>query len=230
LECTTTDGRRLTSGFREGPLFSDGHLLQRTLGFAASIEEMQTIVVKQRPFRPVVFRNVSLRLGHKTNVQVSAEDRGLKGSVRTYYVNRSLADFPSAEDLSTPEAAYATINRIDQDDPSAWQKVSTAALAARMARAGNRRAAAVDAEWANVLPNARIRQVIVWDDARAAVVAELPQTLSSKKIVAPMDVRLLQRENGRWLNAGNNRFYTFEEAKAQFVASLPEAEGASVRQ
>jgi hypothetical protein len=56
------------------------------------------------------------------------------------------------------------------------------------------------------------------------VIAELPQALSSKKIVAPLDVRFLEWENGRWLNAGNDRFYTLEEARARFVASLPQVE------
>ena len=218
LECTTTDGRHLASRFREGPLFSDGHLLQRTLGFAASMEEMQTIAIKQRPFHHVVFRNVSLRLGQKTNVQVSTEGGALKGSVRTYYVNRSVADFPSAEDLSTPEAAYATINRIARDDPSAWQKVSIASLAERLAQESRQRKATADPEWAKVLLQARIRDVIVWKDEQAAVIAELPQGLSGKQIVASIDVRHFQRERGRWLNAGNNRFVTVEEAEVDFMA------------
>jgi hypothetical protein len=152
-----------------------------------------------------------------------------KGAVRVYEVNRSVADFPSTEDFSTPEAAYAAINRIPTNDRSAWQKVSIAALAERFAREGNTRKTRADPEWAKVLANARILQVMVWNNARAAVVAELPQAPASKKIVAPIDVRSLELVNGRWLNAGDNRFYTLEEAKAQFVASLPEAKGSSVR-
>ncbi len=145
-------------------------------------------------------------------------------ALRTYEVNRRVVDFPRAEDFSTPEAAYATINRIDRDDPSAWQKVSVAALAERFAREGGPRQTTGDPEWANVLRYARIIEVMVWDNTRAAVMAQLPQGLSSQKIVAPIDVRYLERENGRWLNGDNDRFWTVEEAKAEFLARLGGAE------
>jgi len=133
-------------------------------------------------------------------------------------VNRSVAEYASREDLSTPEAAYATINRMAQDDPSAWQKVSIASLAERLAQESRRRQTTADPEWAKVLLNARIRDVIVWKDTQAAVIAELPQGFSSRQIVASVDVRYFQRENGRWLNAGNNRFLTVEQAEADFIA------------
>jgi hypothetical protein len=223
-ECTTTDGRHLPGHFRGGPLFPDGRLWQHTFGFAAPLEDIQTIVIQQRPFHHIVFQNVSLHAGQKTRVQVSATGTALNGSVRIVYINLSVARFPAGEDLSTPEAAYATINRMPRNDLAAWQKVSTAALAERMARAGVRGETVVDAEWANVLANVRIIEALVWNDTRAAVVAELPQALSRKKIVAPLDVRFLEWENGRWLNAGNDRFYTLEEARARFVASLPQVE------
>jgi beta-lactamase regulating signal transducer with metallopeptidase domain len=145
-------------------------------------------------------------------------------ALRTYEVNRSVADFPRAEDFSTPEAAYAAINRIDRDDPSAWQKVSIAALAEQFARQKGPGRTTADSEWARVLHYARIIEVMVWDSARAAVMAQLPQGMSSRKIVAPIDVRYLERENGRWLNSGNDRFWTVEEAKATFLARLAGAE------
>jgi hypothetical protein len=135
-----------------------------------------------------------------------------------------VAEFPWAEDLSTPEAAYVTVNRMAWDDPSAWQKVSIAALAERLARESRQRRTTADPEWARVLLHARIRDVIVWRDTQAAVVAELPQGFSSKKIGASVDVRYLQREDGRWLNAGNNRFVTVEEAEADFMARFDESE------
>jgi beta-lactamase regulating signal transducer with metallopeptidase domain len=150
-------------------------------------------------------------------------------ALRTYEVNRSVVEFPRVEDFATPEAAYATINRIDRGDPSAWQKVSVAALAERFARESGGRKTAADPEWATVLSDARILQVMVWNNTRAAVVARLPQGLSSQKIVAPIDVRYLELENGRWLNTGNDRFWTVEEARAKFAASWPEAPDGSAR-
>lgn len=135
----------------------------------------------------------------------------------TYEVNRSVADFAPGEDFSRPEAAYATINRMDRDDPSAWKKVSVARLAARFSQDGSRRASAPDPEWAQVLAHARIREVLVWNMTRAAVIAELPQDLAGKKIIDPFDVRFLQLENGRWLNTGNGRFASIEAAKTHFM-------------
>jgi hypothetical protein len=157
-------------------------------------------------------------LGIAVTFPARTQAGGPEGALRTYEVNRRVADFPSTEDFSTPEAAYATINRIDRNDPSAWQKASVAALAESFAREGNTRKTRADPEWAKVLANARILQVMIWNNARAAVLAELPQALASKKIVAPIDVRSLELENGRWLNAGNDRVRTVEEAKARFLA------------
>ncbi len=128
-----------------------------------------------------------------------------------------MADFPAGEDFSTPEAAYATINRMDRDDPSAWKKVSVARSADSFRRRRPIARGAVDPEWAKVLANARIREVLVWNMTKAAVIAELPQELSGKKIVEPIDVRFLQLENGRWLNTGNGGFKSVEEAKTHFM-------------
>jgi prepilin-type processing-associated H-X9-DG protein len=165
----------------------------------------------------------------KLGIVISVPAAGPQGTVQMYEVNRVVADFPPTEDMSTPEAAYATINRIDRNDPSAWQKVSIAALAERFAREGSNRRTAVDPEWVKVLLQARIREVVIWNLTRAAVIAELPQGLSGKKVVQPIDVRSLQLENGRWLNTGNDRYASIEQAKAAFLkrmerqSSVPEA-------
>ena len=137
---------------------------------------------------------------------------------RSYEVNRSVADFPQGEDFSTPEAAYATINRMDRDDSSAWKRVSVARLADRFSQDGSGGKRTTDPEWAKVLGNARIREVLVWNMSKAAVIAELPQEVSSRKIVDPFDVRYLQLENGRWLNTGNDRFASIEAAKTKFMS------------
>jgi len=142
---------------------------------------------------------------------------------RVYSVNRGVTEYTPGEDLSTPEAAYATVNRMPQDDPSAWQKVSIAALAERFVQEGRQRPTTADPEWTRVLRHARIRDVIIWRDTQAAVIAELPQGFSSRPIVASVDVRYFQREKGRWLNAGNNRFVTVEQAETDFLARFDRA-------
>ncbi|MGE5294753.1 MAG: M56 family metallopeptidase, partial [Solirubrobacterales bacterium] len=164
------------------------------------------------------------------NSHASADLSG-RSIFHKYPVARSVADFPPGEDFSTPEAAYATINRIDYTDSSAWQKVSVARLAARMAQSGSESKKNVDPEWAKVLANARIKEVLVWNMTKAMVIAELPQDLSSKKIVDPFDVRFLGLENGRWLNMGNDRVSSVEAAEAHFKAWMERdaAEAAAMR-
>ncbi len=167
----------------------------------------------------------SLGIGPYDGAVPVLEPRPKPGDVfRVYPVNRSVAEFPPGEDLSTPEAAYATVNRMAWNDPSAWQKVSIAALAERLAQESRQRPMTADPEWARVLLNARIRDVVVWKDTQAVVVAELPRGLSTKEIVASIDARYFQREDGRWLNAGNNRFVTVEQAEVDFLAGFDESQ------
>jgi len=74
-----------------------------------------------------------------------------------------------------------------------------------------------DPEWAKILRNAHIREVMIWNMTRAIVIAELPQGLSNKKVTEPIDRRSFQLENGRWLNSGESRFESIEAARAQFL-------------
>jgi hypothetical protein len=66
------------------------------------------------------------------------------------------------------------------------------------------------------------------------VLAELPQEYSSEKIREPIDLRSLEFEDGRWLNAGNDRAWTVEQGRAIFVEACEyrkrEAEKQLVRQ
>jgi len=45
--------------------------------------------------------------------------------LKVYQVNRKVCDFPEGEDFSTPEAAYATINRLSASgEQPFWRRVS----------------------------------------------------------------------------------------------------------
>jgi len=161
----------------------------------------------------------------KTGLE-KAKSEGTKGksdqaaekenSLRVYEVNRNVADFPKEDDFSTPEAAYATINRVSASGENAgWIRVSVKRLAKYFANQkdkGKRK----DSEWAKVLLNTTILEVHILSENRAVVVAELPQQFSSKPIVNPIDVRYLELEDGRWLNTGNDRFATIEQVRAKF--------------
>lgn len=137
--------------------------------------------------------------------------------VEHYMVNRTVAEFPQAEDFSSPESAYAAINRVmASGSREGWMRVSTKANAQRIAQS-QRQDQPVPAEWAKVVLNARILKVLIQDD-RAMVIAEFGQDLSSQKIVNPIDARSLKLEDGRWLNAGEDRFDTVEQAAKKFGA------------
>jgi hypothetical protein len=137
--------------------------------------------------------------------------------LRVYKVNRSVADFPKEEDFSTPEAAYAAINRVSAGgEVSDWIRVSDKKLAEQFAGQKNKGEKNVDPEWAKVLLNATIIEVRILNENRAMVIADLPQQFSSKQVINPIDVRHLELEDGRWLNIGNDRFATIEQARAKF--------------
>ncbi len=134
--------------------------------------------------------------------------------IEIYEVNRSVSEFEQ-EDFSTPEAAYASINRVSASGgPEEWQRVSIKKLAERLAGESKKGKTDVDPEWASVLLNARILEVRIWNGTDAVVFAELPQAFSSKPVRSQIDIRHLKLEDGRWLNAGNDRVWTIEEARA----------------
>lgn len=150
---------------------------------------------------------------------LTSPDLAGRSIFQKYPVDRSVADFPAGEDFSTPEAAYATINRMDRSDPVAWRRVSIARSAKRFA-AEAEQVQLVAPERAKVRANTRIREVLVWNMTKAAVIAELPQGSSGKKPVEPIDVRSFELENGRWLNAGDSGFKSVEDARAHFVGRI----------
>lgn len=164
--------------------------------------------------KPASSRNS--KLGKAAKADSAEVSEKAEEGIRVYAVNRSVADFPEAEDFSTPESAYAAINRVmaaEEYDLEGWKRVSASSLADRMSKPKSTRK--TDPEWANVCLNARILEVRI-KGARAIVLAELPQSFSSKPIRNPIDSRYLQFENGQWLNTGEDRFDSVEVAAAKF--------------
>ena len=213
---------------------ASGHVDQYTASFRGlRPDQIKQFLFQVRPYEWAQFDNVSLRRGRKTVVTIKTAMRDNEThadaapaagddveAFRSYTVNRRVADFPQGEDFSTPEAAYATIHRMDQGDSSAWQRVSVARLSDRLGREGSGRRRAVDPEWTEVLFNARIREVLVWNLTRAAVMAELPEGAAGRKVVDPIDARSFQLQDGRWLNTGNGRFRSTEDARTHFTRRI----------
>lgn len=137
-----------------------------------------------------------------------------KTEIQSYQVNRKVSDFPD-NDFSTPESAYAAINAVStQGDNQSWAKVSVPRLAKRFKK--TKRFYDVSKEWVEVLGNAKILEVFIYAQEKAVVAAELPQASSSKLIRSPIDVRWLEKYEGKWLNTGNDRVNSVAEAKTKF--------------
>jgi hypothetical protein len=141
----------------------------------------------------------------------------LPGPVQFYQVSRTVAEFPEKEDLSTPEAAYASINRVSASgDAAGWQRVSVKEIAEKLGRENKNGKMKVEPEWAKVLMNAKILEVRICNGNSAVVFAKLPQEFTSETIRQPIDIRHLKLEDGKWLNTGNDRVWTIEEARQSF--------------
>ena len=128
----------------------------------------------------------------------------------TYPVNKKVSDFPAADDFSTPEAAYATINRKCADGPLDWNTVSC-----RRTRDSIRPGVDVTTprpsdEDAAIMRGAEILEVRIYDKTFAQVAAR------RQRKNRPIDLRSFELEDGRWLNAGNDKMETIDEAAGNF--------------
>ena len=131
--------------------------------------------------------------------------------VRVYQVNKKVSDFPEKDDFSTPESAYAAINRVlasGRRGGPVWKRISVERLAKRFNKEEKRKVKSTD-EWLN----ARIVEVNIFKDTHAAVIAEIP----SKGRQPVFDKRSVELENGKWLNVGQSIFGDIEAARAHFA-------------
>lgn len=133
----------------------------------------------------------------------------IKPSVRAYTINRKVRDFPTNEDLSTPEAAYASLTRAEvAEGDAAFSRLSVSELARTMPLAPKKPMAVEEAE---KCLEAEVLEVNVYRETNAVVFAR--KNFGGKE---RMDVRLLAPENGRWLNHGNYVLETLDEARSLF--------------
>jgi hypothetical protein len=118
----------------------------------------------------------------------------------------AVTDSADREDLSTPEAAYASIHRaIAREGFSAFDRLSVPRIAGL---ASGIKPPALSKEKRKALLTAEILQVHVWEETHAVVIARA--TYPGKS--AHLDLRILERVKGSWLNAGNDRADTIEQA------------------
>ena len=128
-------------------------------------------------------------------------------SVQVYSVNRKVADFPDKEDMSTPEGAYATLNRLTASGERAfWRRLSIARIAQHLEEPSGK--SELSAQEAAKYLNAEILEVHVWEETNAVAIARMPNDF---------DLRWLCRVNGKWLNDGNDGAPDLERARKRVL-------------
>jgi hypothetical protein len=156
-----------------------------------------------------------LLFGDATSRAAQETDSGL---LRVYEVNKSVRDFPKKEAFSTPEVAYAVINRVMADGRQGdWRRISTAKTANRLPFA-DAQTVEVKPELAKMWLDARIIEVRIFQQHHAMVIAEVkPQGKPSF-----FDGRIVNLENGKWLDAGQSVYKSVDQARSTFAGSCAE--------
>ncbi|VGO17926.1 hypothetical protein PDESU_06528 [Pontiella desulfatans] len=122
-----------------------------------------------------------------------------------YEVNRSVADFPMEEDFSTPESAYAAINRVMAKSGNAadWDRVSG------KSQKKNQEFSDRGTMWTEAF----IREVNVYKGVVARVFAQV----RTKDGEVKFDQRSVILKDGQWFNQGQDGLVdSLEEARAIF--------------
>ncbi len=168
------------------------HMLTRPIPKSAKVGVVGLLAV-------VILGCVLLPMAQAQNKSTDSDSKA-KDSLRVYEVNKKVSEFPEEEYLSTPEAAYAAINRVmASGEQAAWRRISVKSLAGRLPPVDAKKEQ-VSPENAKMWLDARILEVRVFKERRAVVLAELSKDPSSPKI----DKRFVHLEDGRWLNAGQD--------------------------
>jgi len=134
-------------------------------------------------------------------------------------VNRKVAGFPAAVDLSTPEAACAAFHRAGaREDVRAWVELSWTAVDVAETEAQFRRERQADPEgtavYLKAVADARIVEVLNWGADLAQTITWLP--FPPGKGNNPFSARTFARINGQWKNVGEDRLPSLEAARANF--------------
>jgi hypothetical protein len=130
-------------------------------------------------------------------------------AIRSYTVDKKVSEFSPGQDLSTPEAAYATIMRdfmATGASDAEWSEISTW-------KSQKTDRTTVPPERASEYLNAHIQEVIIYKDRLAMVLAKMNEHGAVR-----YDPRMLFFHNGRWLNSGQDGLApTIEEARYVFA-------------
>jgi hypothetical protein len=145
------------------------------------------------------------------SIAVGERLSGAAPTVRQYKVGKLVSQLSLVDDFSTPEAAYATIERHCVTGQIDWRDVSVKRLA-DLIPADNASPQPIPTEWAKRRLNARVAEVYILGNERAEVLAQWDN--------GSIDIRSFGFENGRWLNDGNGGGADMPKARHEALRSL----------
>jgi len=147
----------------------------------------------------------ALALVAGTGIAAEAQALADTNAVRIYTVNRKVGDFPDKEDMSTPEAAYATLNRLLAIGNFTFPRRFHVPWSSHQESEPPEKREVSAEERAKFL-GAEILEVQLWHGTNATVFAQMPKDV---------DLRLLCYANGQWLNDGNDGGPTLDGARVR---------------
>jgi hypothetical protein len=134
--------------------------------------------------------------------------------LRVYEVNRKAGEFPEKEDLSTPEAVYASILRvIAQSGEEGLQQISAKETDKVNLSLTGAKEEKIEPDVAKEWLNAKILEVRIFKNRYSVIIAEL----LGEDQVPSFDFRSVYLEKGKWLNAGH-KFYPHLDYKEMICA------------
>ncbi len=140
--------------------------------------------------------------------RVAAEEKAIK----VYRVDKKVSDFATEDDFSSPEAAYATINRTFADGTINWRAVSTAETSKGWPP--RQQKISIPEQYARAIRNAQILEVRIFRGTYAQVSARLDS--DGLAITRAVDIRSFDLVDSRWFNVGNSRVADMEKAAEHF--------------
>jgi hypothetical protein len=158
----------------------------------------------------IVLLSCSTRANNSPQADYTTGEQDQETSpIRSYTVNKKVSNFPPLRDLSSPEAAYATIMRdfmATGASGSEWSEISVRQIH------GTQRQQ-VSPERASNCLDAQIQEVIIYRDRLAIVIAKM-----RGRDTVGYDQRFLFYANDRWLNSGHDGLTsTIEKARDNFL-------------
>jgi hypothetical protein len=130
-----------------------------------------------------------------------------------YEVGKNVADFKDG-DVSTPEAFYATYNKVmasrDKDVVAKLYKYHDDQKL--IPQSSIDQIASMQEDWAKILKTADILKVFIYNGQVAYAIAKL----GGENTRNPYDIRALRKIDGKWLNVGNDRVDSPDVALLKF--------------